>query len=145
MTAMSPGELVREYLRRMAASFGGGPSPLDLMHPDVRVTLPGTSVISCSTTGKDRYLERATAIGPRLDHKVGLTLAVEHIIEEGNTVAVFVKGRAEGTYGLPYNNDYFFLFRTEGNFIIDIFEWCDLSLIQTALFGESILTCGKEA
>src|SRR6516162_7973382 len=86
---------------------------VDALDDAVRWTTPGSSVWSRSFAGKASVLN--DLLGPvraQLVKRVQLT--VRQVLADRDVVVVEAKGRATTKRGLPYENDYCFLYRLAG-------------------------------
>ena len=57
----------------------------------------------------------------------------ELILADGDHVVVLAKGDAETVEGLPYDNDYAFVFRLADGKIVEVREYMDTILADAAL------------
>ncbi len=57
----------------------------------------------------------------------------ERIIAEGPYVVVQARGQSMTTAGMPYNNEYCFIYRVENGQIKEVIEYLDTELVTAAL------------
>lgn len=109
------------------------PKPFaDALADDVRWITPGCSVWSRTFEGKAAVIEQL--LGPvraQLVERVHLT--AQRILADGEHVIVEAKGRATTKTGVPYNNDYCFVYRLAGGKIVEVTEYLDTELATGAL------------
>ena len=68
-----------------------------------------------------------------------ISLTADEYISSGDRVAVLARSKAVGNSGLPYNNEYVFIFRVTDGKIAEIREYLDTALVETAVFGKSLV------
>ena len=104
----------------------------DALADDVRWITPGSSVWSRTFEGKAAVLD--DLLGPvRAQLVARVQLTVRRILADGDCVVVEAKGRATTKTGVPYNNEYCFLYRLAGGKIIEVTEYLDTQLATVAL------------
>ena len=59
--------------------------------------------------------------------------SAERIIAEGPYVVVQARGQSVTTAGIPYNNEYCFIYRVENGQIKEVIEYLDTELVTAAL------------
>jgi ketosteroid isomerase-like protein len=59
--------------------------------------------------------------------------SAERIIAEGPYVVVQARGQAMTTAGMPYHNEYCFIYRVENGQIKEVIEYLDTELVTAAL------------
>ena len=91
-------------------------------HPNINYWIPGSSVISGF-----HNLESLGSVGFELLKAFprGLQIEVETILVDGNMASVTAKGKAEFSDGVPYENEYHYFLRFEGEKIIEVREYMD--------------------
>ncbi len=114
-------------------SRGNGAGYLDRLADDVRFTVMGSTKYSGTFNGKGEVVEKLlTPLMSQLEG--GLSLTVDGMVAEGDTVVVQARGRSTTKSGKPYNNRYCQLFRVEGGKVKAITEYLDTELVTQA-FG----------
>lgn len=61
------------------------------------------------------------------------TSKLTSVIGEGDIVVAEIRGEVTTIDGERYNNEYCFIFRFEGDLIVEMVEYCDLDLIERVL------------
>jgi len=125
----------KDLIRRAFAAMGqGDPAAiLQLFSPAVVYTVIGSTRFSCTARGMDEMMTRivmplsASLASPLLLH-------VDHMIAEGNCVAWQARGEVLLQSGAPYNNTYCFVFRFDGEQVVEVTEYLDTALVERA-FG----------
>jgi ketosteroid isomerase-like protein len=114
-------------------SRGNGAGYLDRLADDVRFTIMGTTKFSGTFNGKGEVVEKLlTPLMSQLEG--GLSVTVDAMVAEGDTVVVQARGRSTTKSGKPYNNSYCQVFRVEGGKVKTIAEYLDTELVTQA-FG----------
>ena len=114
-------------------SRGNGAGYLDRLADDVRFTIMGTTKFSGTFNGKGEVVQRLlTPLMNQLEG--GLSITVDGMVAEGDTVVVQASGRSTTKSGKPYNNSYCQVFRIEGGKVKAIAEYLDTELVTQA-FG----------
>jgi uncharacterized protein len=114
-------------------SRGNGAGYLDRLADDVRFTIMGTTKLSGTFNGKGEVVQKLlTPLMSQLEG--GLSITVDAMVAEDDTVVVQARGRATTKSGKPYNNSYCQLFRLEGGKVKAIAEYLDTELVTQA-FG----------
>ena len=49
------------------------------------------------------------------------------------------RGKAMTIHGLPYDNDYAFVFRVRNGKIVEVAEFLDTALVETAAYGRKLV------
>ncbi len=68
-----------------------------------------------------------------------LVVTVDEMIAAGERVVVLGRGVATTVYGLPYNNDYAFVFTVRNGRISQVSEYLDTALVETAAYGKRLV------
>jgi len=68
-----------------------------------------------------------------------LTLALGELIAEGERVVALARGSAKTVTGARYDNDYAFVFRVRGGKIVEVNEFLDTALVETAAYGKKLV------
>jgi uncharacterized protein len=126
MTAAENKELVRAAFEAWAQ---GRASFFSLLADDATWTITGSSAVAGTYTSRRFLDEVIRPIGKRLAGPVRPT--VQHILADGDQVAVFWKGSATRTDGKPYENTYSWLMRFRDGKIVEATAFFD-----TAWFNE---------
>ena len=104
------------------------------MADDFRWTVTGTTKWSRTYEGKQSVL--VDLFGPlraRIDGRIRTT--AHHFIAEGDYVVVEARGSNVTKRGVPYNNNYCFVFRLSSNRLKEVTEYFDTELL-TATLGQ---------
>jgi len=111
----------------------GNARPLvDSMSDEFRWTVSGTTKWSGIYEGKQNVLSRLlNPLGKHIDGRI--VLVPSRVIAEGEHVAVEARGNNTTRAGLPYNNEYCFVFRVAGGKIREVIEYGDTALINAVL------------
>jgi len=114
-------------------SRGNGAGYLDRLADDVRFTIMGTTKFSGTFNGKGEVVQKLlTPLMSQLEG--GLSITVDSMVAEGDTVVVQARGRSTTKSGKAYNNSYCQVFRVEGGKVKAIAEYLDTELVTQA-FG----------
>jgi ketosteroid isomerase-like protein len=106
-------EIVRAAFERWSNGTGSG---FDLLHPDVRWTIVGSSPIS-GTYGKQDLMEKVTK--PFLARLKGPVVPTVHgIYADGDAVIVLYDATGIATDGIPYSNRYAWFLEMKDGMII---------------------------
>jgi len=112
---------------------GNVQSALDRMADDLRFTLIGATKLSGVCDSRKEFVDRIMApLGAQLEGP--LTITVDNMIAEGETVAVQSHGKSMTRKGVAYNNTYCQVFRIAGGKIKEVTEYLDTELVTRA-FG----------
>lgn len=119
-----------------ASNVGDLDTVLGLLDEDITWTNIGTTAFSGTFKGRDKLT--AELLGPVFGRlKGGIQATVDHMIAEGDTVVVQVRGTAETVEGLPYNNTYCHVFRVRGARIVEATEYFDTELAARVLGADA--------
>ncbi len=105
------------------------------MADDFRWTVTGTTKWSKTYMGKQSVL--GELLGPlraRINGRIKTT--AHRLIAEDDCVVVEARGSNTTNRGVPYNNNYCFVFRLAGNQLKEVTEYCDTELV-TAVLGQA--------
>jgi hypothetical protein len=124
----------RTILRRVfdATAQGDGRAFIETLADDVTWTIIGSTAWSCTYSGKQKVM--AELLGPLSDQLDGPnTIIADHMIAEGDRVAVVGHGQNRTKTGNDYRNSYCWIIRMAGGKMAEITEFADTHLIATAL------------
>ena len=124
----------RQIIEEIFAALATADSRLfvERMADDITWTVKGQTPWSKTYRGKDAVLKDLLGqLRARLADRYRAT--AERIIAEGDYVVVQARGQATTTTGLPYNNEYCFVYRLENGLIKEVTEYFDTQLVVTAL------------
>lgn len=124
----------REVIQRTFEALAAGDSrPLiDLLADDVTWKVMGRTPWSRTYRGKESVLnDLLRQLGARLSGRYKAT--ADRIITEGEYVVVQATGNATTKAGVPYNNEYCFIYRFEDGSIREVTEYLDTELVTSAL------------
>jgi ketosteroid isomerase-like protein len=109
-----------------------------LFADDIVYHLKGTMSLSGSYRGKQSIAEDFF-IPWRKQIDGNLIVTVDELIGEGDRVVALGRGKAKTIFGLPYNNDYAFVFRVRNGKIAEVIEYLDTVLVETAAYGRKLV------
>jgi ketosteroid isomerase-like protein len=102
------------------------------MADDFRWTVTGSTKWSKTYEGKQAVLgELFGTLRARING--GIKLTAHRFIAEGDLVAVEARGSSTTKNGVPYNNNYCFVFRFSNNQLKEVTEYLDTELVTAAL------------
>lgn len=109
-----------------------------LFSDDVTYILKGTTPVSGVYRGMRAIVE--DFFTPWRKQIVGdLVLTVDELIGDGNRVVALARGKAKTIHGLPYDNDYAFVFGLRDGKICEVIEYLDTALVETAAYGKKLV------
>jgi ketosteroid isomerase-like protein len=113
-------------------SKGNGRPFVDALADDVTWTIKGTTSWSKSYVGKRAVLKEL--LGP-LNAQLadGNTITASRLIAEDDLVVVEGQGHNRTKTGKTYANTYCWVFRFQGGKVIELTEYADTALIESAL------------
>lgn len=111
----------------------GNSRPLiERLADDVRWTVMGHTPWSKVYDGKQHVMkELLGALGARLAGRY--RAAAHRILADGAYVVVQARGESTTKAGVPYNNEYCFIYRFEGDSIAEVTEYLDTQLLMTVM------------
>jgi uncharacterized protein len=116
---------------------GDAQSAFALFTDDIVYTLKGATPVSGVYRGLRQIVE--DFFTPWRKQIVGdIVLTVEELIGEGERVVALAHGKAKTIHGLPYDNDYAFVFRLRDGKISEVIEYLDTALVETAAYNKTI-------
>jgi len=108
-----------------------------LFSNDVTYTLKGTTPVSGVYRGVREIVENFFTVWRK--QIVGdMVLTVDELIGDGERVVALVRGKATTIHGLPYDNDYAFVFGLRDGKIAEVIEYLDTALVETAAYGKKL-------
>ncbi|TDJ62035.1 MAG: hypothetical protein E2O36_05380 [Proteobacteria bacterium] len=132
-------EIVQQWFDLIAAGDAAG--AFALFADDIRYTLKGTTPISGTYVGMKSLVD--DFFTPWRKQIVGeIELTVDELIGDGARIAARARGQAKTIFDQPYNNDYVFIFGLSEGKIVEVIEYCDTTLIETAAYGKQLTTAG---
>ena len=116
-----------------AATAQGDSRPLvEHMADDFRWTIAGNGRWSRSYEGKQAMLTELFAVlRQRIEGRI--KMIPQRILADGDFVVVEARGDNVTKTGLPYNNNYCFVFRLTGGKLAEVTEYMDTELVTAAL------------
>lgn len=146
----------KEVVRRWVETVSGGETDiwsgiLQHWHQDATWTLIGHSTRSGTFKGLEAIKRDFMDPGRRGDGRpgpsvqglssdYGLTFTLHEIIAlEDGRVAVFGKSDARGRNGVPYQNEYAWIFTVRGDKIAGLYEYADTLGIEEAHFDKKLV------
>src|SRR5882724_9405488 len=122
-------QVIRQVFDEMAA--GNSRPFIALLADDVTWTVMGRTNWSGTYSGKANVLNLLGQLRERLADRY--RASAQRIIAEGPYVVVQARGEATTKAGLPYNNEYCFVYRIEDGTIKEVTEYMDTELVTSAL------------
>lgn len=130
MGAKENKQLVQQIFEEL--SKGNSELLVASMAEDFRWTVTGSTKWSRTYEGKQSVLvELFGPLRARIDGRLRTT--AHRLIAEGDFVAVEARGSNTTKSGVPYNNNYCFVFRLRDNQLKEVTEYLDTELVTTAL------------
>jgi ketosteroid isomerase-like protein len=115
-------------------SRGDAEAYLAALADDVEYRIEGTTKFSGTFRGKQDVVQRL--LTPLMNElEGGLTITVDRLIAEDDTVVVQAHGRSTTKRGKPYNNSYCQVFRIAAGKVKSMTEYLDTELVMQA-FGK---------
>jgi hypothetical protein len=130
MGAKENKQLMQQIFEQM--SKGNSELFVASMADDFRWTVTGTTKWSRTYEGKQSVLgELFGPLRARIEGRIRTTAS--RMIAEGDFVVVEARGSNTTKSGVPYNNNYCFVFRLADNQLKEVTEYCDTELVTAAL------------
>jgi ketosteroid isomerase-like protein len=128
-------EIVQQWFDLVAK--GQAQAAFALFSDDIVYDLKGTTPVSGVYRGLKSIVEDFfTPWRKQIDGE--LVLIVDELIGDGACVVALARGKAKTIYGVPYDNDYAFVFRLRDGKITHVAEYLDTALVETAAYGKKI-------
>lgn len=124
----------KQLMEHIFAELSSGNSRpfVERLADDVRWTVMGHTRWSKTYLGKQTVL--TDLLGELRGHLADRYRATaERLIAEGDHVVVQARGQATTKAGIPYNNEYCFIYRMADGKIQEVTEYLDTQLLTTAL------------
>jgi len=129
-------EIVQTWFDLIAK--GDAQGAFALFADDVTYDLKGTTPVSGVYRGLRQIVE--DFFTPWRKQIVGdIVLTVDELIGDGDCVVALARGKAKTIHGLPYDNDYAFVFRLRDGKIKEVIEYLDTALVETAAYGKKLV------
>lgn len=130
MTAAKNKQLLQDIFAETAK--GNGRPFVAALAEDVSWTIIGSTQWSKTYRGKKAVITEL--LGP-LNAQLadGNTITAHRFIAEGDHVVVEGRGHNTTTTGKPYQNTYCWVFRLSGGEVVELVEYTDTALIESAL------------
>jgi len=130
MGAKENKQLIQQILEELS---NGNSEPLVAsMADDFRWTVTGTTKWSRTYEGKQSVLvELFGPLRARINGRIRTT--AHRLIAEGDFVVVEARGSNTTKSGVPYNNNYCFVFRLSDNQLKEVTEYFDTELVSATL------------
>jgi len=129
----------KQLLQHIFGELSNGNSEplITSMADDFRWTVTGTTKWSKTYEGKQAVLtELFGALGTRIEGRIKTTAS--RFIAEGEFVVVEAKGNNRTKSGVPYNNNYCFVFRVMNGRLKELTEYMDTELVKNVLAAEPV-------
>jgi hypothetical protein len=131
MTAAENKQLLQHIYAELAKS--NARPFVEAMAEDFRWTMLGSNPWAKTYDGKQVVLNE---LFPALRRKMDRITTIAHrFIADGDYVAVEARGSNVTRAGVPYNNNYCFVFRVAGGKLAEVTEYMDTELV-TAVLGD---------
>ncbi len=128
--------IVQQWFDLVAA--GDAQGAFALFDESVSYTLRGTTPVSGTYVGMESLVaDFFTPWRKQIDGEIVLT--VNRLIGEGDQVVALARGEAKTVFGLPYDNDYVFVFEVRDGKIFAVDEYLDTALVETAAYGKKLV------
>ena len=128
--------IVQQWFDLVAA--GDAQGAFALFDESVSYTLRGTTPVSGTYVGMESLVaDFFTPWRKQIDGEIALT--VNRLIGEGDQVVALARGEAKTVFGLPYDNDYVFVFEVRDGKIHSVDEYLDTALVETAAYGKKLV------
>lgn len=128
-------EVVQRWFDLIAR--GDAQAAFGLFTDDVVYHLKGTTPVSGVYRGLPEIVD--DFFTPWRKQIVGdIVLTVDELIGDGERVVALARGKAKTIHGLPYDNDYVFVFRLRSGKISEVVEYLDTALVETAAYGKKL-------
>jgi len=128
-------ETVQQWFDLIAR--GDAQAAFRLFTDDVVYRLKGTTPVSGVYHGLREIVE--DFFTPWRKQIVGdIALTVDELIGDGERVVALARGKAKTIHGLPYDNDYAFVFHIRDGKISEVVEYLDTALVETAAYGKKL-------
>ena len=129
-------QIVQQWFDLVAA--GDAQGAFALFDESISYTLRGSTPVSGTYTGMKSLIDDFfVPWRKQIDGEIVLT--VNRLIGEGDQVVALARGEAKTVFGLPYDNDYVFVFQVSDGKIHAVDEYLDTALIETAAYGKKIV------
>jgi uncharacterized protein len=129
-------ETVQQWFDLIAK--GDAKGAFALFTDDIIYALKGTTPVSGVYHGMQQIVE--DFFTPWRKQIVGeIALTVDELIGDGDCVVALARGKAKTIHGLPYDNDYAFVFRLRDGKIKEVIEYLDTALVETAAYGKRLV------
>jgi uncharacterized protein len=129
-------EIVQQWFDLIAR--GDAQAAFRLFTDDVVYHLKGTTPVSGVYRGLREIVE--DFFTPWRKQIVGdIALSVDELVGDGERVVALARGKAKTIHGLPYDNDYAFVFRLRDGKISEVVEYLDTALVETAAYGRKLI------
>ena len=132
----TPERIVQSYFEGVNG-FREGRDPFSRFAPDFLYTIIGTTPVSGTYRGAEELL---LGVGPFLDRLTSLRIEPRETFVAGDHVFVLAKGEGESQSGQPYHNQYCYVFRLRNGSIVEVQEFLDTALVETAVFGKALVS-----
>lgn len=149
-------EIQKEVVKKWLAGVGGDQEQVWNSYLTCNPAMTWTLIGSTPISGTYRGLEEIKNIfqhkcwngdgregsGPQgLDQNYGIhPIKVEEVVAlEDGRVMVHCYSDGMGKNGVPYKNEYCWIFRVEGGKIVSVYEFADTVLIERALFDKKLI------
>jgi uncharacterized protein len=114
---------------------------------DVVVNVLGSSPVSGRHVGRDAFV--AAAVGPIFaalePETIRFAQRWEIFAADGERVVALMHGDARCKNGRRYDNSYCHLFTIRDGKIVELYEFLDTALVETAIFGKDLADPGVKS
>jgi len=132
---MSTRSVIQTYMDKMYS--GDFPGAFAMFHPQGKYTIIGDTACSGTFVGPKGINE---ALVPLLANgfKAAPVVECNEIIVEGNRGVALGQGHAPAKYGTYKQKYYAFVFRIEGDQVMDLIEFMDPTQLHVNVFGQKL-------
>lgn len=132
---MSTRSVIEAYMNKMYT--GDFPGAFKMFHPQGRYTIIGDTPVSQTFTGPDGIAE---VLVPLLAEGFkGLpVIHLDELIIDGDRGVALGHGEAPAKYGTYLQKHYAFVFKVDGEQVMDLVEFMDPTQLSTKCFGQKL-------
>jgi hypothetical protein len=109
-----------------------------LLSDQMSWTLTGTTPLSGTYQPLTRVQEDFLGPFAEMVENGEIEMNLLETIADGDRVVALLKGKSKGRFG-AYDNTYCHVFRVSAGKIVEVTEFCDTVLIETALYGKKLV------
>lgn len=129
-------KIVQQWFDHIAA--GDAAAAFALFADDIVYELKGSTPVSGIYRGIEQIVNDFFTPWRR-QIEGALVVTIDEMIAAGERVVALGRGAATTVYGLPYNNEYAFVFTLRDGRISHVAEYLDTALVETAAYGKRLV------